>query len=351
MYNFNKIFVVPSNDFDLPPTILTGSAPNDFDRFVSSNARDAAGQKKRMPQQSAPISLLDAVCALRHKPWNWRNISGSPCIEWETIITHPSLQWDAKYLSSNENLTLDILDAYPTGYNRKGWDWDLLSANAAFTLADIEATPEKPWRRLGLSYNPNLTWDYVEPTVRGPKVSFGRDWGKWDMAGISARSIAWNNVSENLDLPWDWTALTQNQRISWDAILDNRWAPWDYSVITKHPSATLDVIRSHPFGLDDEPWTWDMYEVSKKVEWDYIKSHHDGLHSHENEFIGQWDWRGVAANPTVEMSTIEVDFPFNWDWAAVSLNPNLSYDDILRHPNRNWDWDCFERPKVHVRGC
>jgi hypothetical protein len=55
--------------------------------------------------------------------------------------------------------------------------------------------PDKPWNYIGLSYNPNITWEVVQ---------------------------------QNQDKPWDYGWLSYNPNITWEIVKQNPDKPWDY---------------------------------------------------------------------------------------------------------------------------
>jgi len=71
----------------------------------------------------------------------------------------------------------------------------------------------------GLSYNPNITMDYV---------------------------IA------NSNRPWDWEERSRNSNITMNYILDNSDRPWDWYWVSHNPNITMDHILANP----DRPWNW-----------------------------------------------------------------------------------------------
>ena len=65
------------------------------------------------------------------------------------INENPEKPWDWHYISYNQNITWDIIEANP----EKPWDWECISRNQNITWDFIEANPEKPWDWECISYN------------------------------------------------------------------------------------------------------------------------------------------------------------------------------------------------------
>src|SRR3989344_2038442 len=59
----------------------------------------------------------------------------------------------------------------------------------------LRTFPDKQWNWDGISSNPNITWDIITANPDKP----------WDWYGISLNpSITWNIIITNLDKPWRW---------------------------------------------------------------------------------------------------------------------------------------------------
>ena len=57
----------------------------------------------------------------------------------------------------------------------KNWDYDDLSYNPNLTWEFVQANPTKPWYYSALSYNPNITWEIVQANQNKP----------WDYQALS----------------------------------------------------------------------------------------------------------------------------------------------------------------------
>ena len=64
-------------------------------------------------------------------------------------------------------------------YHDKEWSWSDISSNPNITMDIIEANPDKPWiwSSMGISSNPNLTMDFINANSDKP-------WN-WECRGIS----------------------------------------------------------------------------------------------------------------------------------------------------------------------
>jgi hypothetical protein len=59
------------------------------------------------------------------KKWDWFSISSNPNITWDIIQANPNKPWNWNCLSYNKNITWDIIKANPD----KSWDWYYISSN------------------------------------------------------------------------------------------------------------------------------------------------------------------------------------------------------------------------------
>ena len=60
-----------------------------------------------------------------------------------------------------KNPLIYLLEKYPT----KDWDWDGLSWNSNVTIDFVDLHPDKSWDWFGLSLNPSVTMDYVDVSL------------------------------------------------------------------------------------------------------------------------------------------------------------------------------------------
>ena len=88
-------------------------------------------------------------------------------IKFEDFIARNIDRINWNLLSSNPNITIEIIKKYPD----KEWFWHNLSMNSNITMNVVEKYPDMQWRFSGLSRNYNINMNFVEKYVR--KI----DWG------------------------------------------------------------------------------------------------------------------------------------------------------------------------------
>ena len=92
------------------------------------------------------------------KPWNWCSISSNPNITTEIIEKYPDREWNWGSISRNPNITVEFIEKHP----EKPWTWAWVSRNPSITMEIIEKYPEKRWDWNFISENPNITMEFIE---------------------------------------------------------------------------------------------------------------------------------------------------------------------------------------------
>lgn len=105
----------------------------------------------------------EIVCAtINELPWSGSGLSLNSNITYDHVLESErmrlAIDWSYDYLSSNPNITVDIVRRYP----RKRWNYYHLAMNPSVTCEDVLTYPEMKWSTYFLSNNPNLTKEFVE---------------------------------------------------------------------------------------------------------------------------------------------------------------------------------------------
>ena len=99
-----------------------------------------------------------------NEDWDCVGMSSNPNITMDIIEKYPNKPWNWNWISWNPNLTMEIIEKYPN----KPWNWYYISMNPNITIDIIEKYPEKPWN--GISWNQNITIDFIEKHLN--KIDF-----------------------------------------------------------------------------------------------------------------------------------------------------------------------------------
>jgi len=152
-------------------------------------------------------------------------------------------------LSSNPNITLNILKK--TKNPLVPWNYSGLSSNPNITWEIVQADPKKRWNYKFLSSNPNITWSIVQANPDKP----------WDYCNLSKNpNITWSIVKANPDKPWNYNFLFLNQtnRYNWPSNIIKRWTVERINKIKEemmqtvwHPDRFWRMWLSKGFDPDD----------------------------------------------------------------------------------------------------
>ena len=85
--------------------------------------------------------------------WNWKRISSNPNITWDIIKANPDKPWDWHGISLNPSITLDIITSNPGNH----WDWESISNNPSITWDIMTQKPDKMWSVIMTMYDYCLT--------------------------------------------------------------------------------------------------------------------------------------------------------------------------------------------------
>jgi hypothetical protein len=99
---------------------------------------------------------MDDIRNNPNKPWNWQYVSSNPNLTIEMIHSNPDKPWSLYFAGENVKLTPFTLQIIADN-EHDGWNWNKISKNPSLTLDIIKQFPDKPWSLHELSFNINLT--------------------------------------------------------------------------------------------------------------------------------------------------------------------------------------------------
>lgn len=242
---------------------------------------------------------------LKHpkKNWNWEAISSNPNITWEIVQAYPKKKWDYTSLATNPNITWEIIQAHPEmpWTSRRCWQGDPISYNPTIPWEIVQSNPRR-WNWRGLSANPNISWEIIQAHPTAP----------WDWLSVAVNpNITWDIIRSNPDKNWNEWFLYANPNLTWenfqtfhgfgDKLETNRYA------ISAHPNITLEIIRAHP----EFNWYWPAVSQNPNITWEMIQQNHDI----------PWNKRGVSKNPNLTWEIVDSTPSESWVWSELSGNP------------------------------
>ena len=81
------------------------------------------------------------------------------CKEWfQFVLDNPQINWDYWYLSSNPNITWEIVKNNP----EQEWDYEQFSVNPNITWDIVKFNDHLDWNYYRVSCNPNITWEIIQ---------------------------------------------------------------------------------------------------------------------------------------------------------------------------------------------
>jgi len=209
-------------------------------------------------------------------------------VTWDIVISNPDINWCYNNLTINPNITMKIIEANPD----KNWNLDVLSSNPNVTWDFIKKNFHRKWNYSALSSNPNITWDIIKENpslpwsydtglLSNPNITFNIIKDNPDKFNYSRiflsdnnsnnpisrlKSLTWDTIKANPDIPWDYRALSNNPNITWDIIKANPDKPWDYTLLSFNPKITLDIVMNNT----DRAWFMiteiKMYKLQRMIE-------------------------------------------------------------------------------------
>jgi len=276
--------------------------------------------------------------------WNWDKVSWNPNITYKhAIIERPDLPWNWDILCYHIYIPKNILKEY----SYIPWNWNSLSINPHITFDYVLENIHEDWDWNALTQHHSISWDQVVNNITLPW-----DWDnillnpnfsdnilsipnyKYDLYDYYhrycfCRVIPIEYVLSNIELPWNWGALSYNKFLTIEHILSNTDKAWDWDGLSSNNNNITidDVIKNNHL-----PWSWEYITYKKNLTIDHVLKHElqDKLYNwnwyHISTFIVTWD--DVLKYPHLP-----------YDWSALSINENITWDHILTNMDKDWDWN------------
>ncbi len=243
--------------------------------------------------------------------WNMDTVYNNP--NYKLPDSLKGLSSDQKELiSSNTGIVVDYARTHMNEL-----DWNLLSANPAFTIKDIENNPDLPWKKRWLSQNPNMSLKYV---LSHPDTKDGQ-------IGASEE-----NEDILLDM-WDLDELSRNEGISIEEIEATPQIRWRKGALLQHPGVTRKFVEK--FKLISNSWV-EMGKVFETTK-DYVKELR--LFSTKEDFENVTD--EFSSNVNIPFSFINANPQYKWNYSLVWSRPNVTVDDVEKYIHTACDHDSY----------
>lgn len=138
-----------------------------------------------------------------HNKWDWISIGGNPNITFQDVLEHPELM-------TNQNISRQDQVERPWLANNMYFIWGL-SSNPNITMDIIEKYPNLAWNETQVAQNPSITIDDLHSYK--PKVNFNTwtsNLNKWNLMSLNPNLTA-DYVLENIDEDWDLNYMSMNR--------------------------------------------------------------------------------------------------------------------------------------------
>ncbi len=265
--------------------------------------------------------FLDLILDDPHKPWDWFAVSSNPNITWDIVCELNNLPWSETGISMNPSIGIEIIKNNP----QYDWDFYYVSQNPNITYKDIlDIGIYKDWDWESLASNHSINWVKL---AKETSIDFSQfiDEDLLIKYQSSSPYVSWKTIVNSLDLPWEWDGISTNPNITWDIVKSNLDKQWSWYHLSAHPNITVDTIIANSYG---HPWNWDALSLNKNLTWEHIQN---------NPEI-PWNWNNIYMNPSIHVNNFENLVSFeDASINRISFNPNLT-PSVVRDNEIRWNW-------------
>ena len=243
-------------------------------------------------------SFIEYYRENKYKKWDYYRLSSNPQVKLENIHELRLIYYNA--LSSNPNLTWEYVETNKT----REWCWSRLSENPCITTDIVLKNPSEPWNYSRLIKNPNINWNDVKQGLKLPDIYIPGEYinpfsnpnitwefvknHKFELERDSLISLSSNpnitlkNIMELITDPeLNYSVcnnnlyifescinnLSSNPSVTWKDITENDDLPWDYSRVSYNPNITMDIIQDNP----NYEWSEVNISLNPNITWDFVK--------------------------------------------------------------------------------
>ena len=282
------------------------------------------------------INTLYHLVVEKHpeEDWCWFNLSSNPQLTPELLEHIISIGEEHQLCWYDVSRNPSIPIKYVLRNPQLPWDWEGLICNPNVTMKFIEDHPKLPWNLKYVTGNPNITEEFIE--------SHSEIFWIADIVNLFDHpnsSISMSFLEEKLEEDWEWgkkvfnwdliMAFALPRKVSMDFVTEHLYDNWNWENISKSQSVTMEYILSHP----ELPWVWRNVSQNPNVTMEYVKTHQEL----------PWDYTGLSANPNLTMEFLGDNLNRLWNWSDISKNPCLTLEFIEAHPEKEWNWGRISR--------
>lgn len=224
-------------------------------------------------------------------------------LPFDDILRHPRLFWQAKNLSRNPTLSMDILCS-EFGQSVR-WNWTRVSYHPNISLGDMLAHAHLPW-----------VWR---------AASFKKD-------------VCLQKILQHPTIPWIWTAICELGRIPLEKLFQcmQQHPSLSFRHLSHHPEISVQILKMYL----EKSWDWKVVSKSPSIRPDEMLAHPEL----------PWDWKGASSNPNMTLDWLLANKESKpLCWCRLSQNAAISVDDMLATPFLPWVYVSMARhPNVSI---
>lgn len=253
---------------------------------------------------------------------NRYNVHANPeMTTWKQVYDNCDHPWDWGALSTNPNITMDIV----LEYRDLPWCWDEFSTNTSLSWPQIIKKCFYPWNWKNIKRNTSLMWELFQPTTTPQQtlntfntfLFYGMiylflTWfvtGSFNWKKLSSHpKLTWKYINhpKNKKRPWNWITISSHPNITWEIINANPNCPWNWIGVSSNPNITWNLVQANP----EYPWNYDYLSKNKNITWDIIMQNKEKA----------WNWQGISENPNISWEIIDANLDKPWNWWKLNNN-------------------------------
>lgn len=237
-------------------------------------------------------------------------------VTFDIVLDNPNENWNFPKISSNPNITEQIIEKYPSfSWCRAG-----ICRNPSISLEFIKDYP----KHLTM-YSPNITPEYID--------NFEDKGALFLQNPSSSSNIPLDYISKNLDLDWNWEIISMRKDITFEMIQSRPNLPWNWNRISINPNITIEIVKKHP----ECSWNFGNFTRNKSVTFEMYKKNKDI----------KWSSSLVCLNPNITEKIVKENPDFFWIWSYLLSNDYIEFDFAEKYKIKivyNGKLDsCFQR--------
>lgn len=237
---------------------------------------------------------IQTVVEHKDRRWIWKSVFENVQLDLDVMKMNPEIKWDFCAISKNRSVTQEMV----INYQNEKWDYKELSRHIGWKIVKI--LPDKPWDYSNISNGRRRYWKELT-SVEG------------EIERCIECDITEEDVTNNLDIAWDYKILGDNPNIKMEYILTNIDKGWNFGKVSMN--IHFDVYYKKT-----------MENKKKDINWSKGNTY---LIIHSNTKIKEWE----------EYLNSSMEEDHKGYFLLLSYNPNLPIDMIYGNPSRRWDYD------------